>query len=136
MGSRTIRKNFITRFEYQMRYIAWNQLRHLSHCPLSTSPHIKPVITNISSICPSPETRKKKHAQISTLSSCESTDASGHCNRSNIISDNIMQWQGANEEDNEIIRTILLFLDPTTSLSRQRKMTPNGNKNSDAIYKQ
>jgi hypothetical protein len=75
-------------------------------------------------------------AQKSTLSSCESTDASGHCNRSNIISENFMQWQGANEEGNEIIRTILLSLDPTTSLSRRKKMTPNGNKNSDAIYKQ
>jgi len=44
--------------------------------------------------------------------------------------------QGANEEDNDIIRIILLFLGPTTSLSHQMKMIPNGNRNLDAIYKQ
>jgi hypothetical protein len=48
MDSRSLRKNFITQFEYQMRYIAWNQLRHLSRCSLSTSRHIKPIIAKVS----------------------------------------------------------------------------------------
>jgi hypothetical protein len=127
---------FITLFQPLMRYIACNQLHHLLHCPLSTNQHTGPTAIEFSWASHFSQKYAKGNPKGKiTFSLCESTEARGHCNRKKIINGTRLMC-GTNEKVDEINWILLLFLDPTASLSHQMKMITNDTMNLDAICKQ